>query len=330
MLVRALLACVVLLLEPAPGRTETAPVDAPDTEAEPLYATPTRLDRAGRVVAAVEINGQGPFRFIVDTGANRSALATELVERLQLPVTGSATVGVHGVTGYAELPSVEVERLRVGTLELQERRLPVLPHAVLADADGILGVEGLQEARIEIDFGSDRVTIRPSRGRRASRDFLTVPARLEKGGLLVVRGRVGEIRAQVIIDTGAERSIGNRRLAEALARATEDAERSESIVVGATPGSVTASAYLSPPISIGDAKLRNVMVTFGELHVFRVWDLEDEPAILVGMDVLGTLEQLVVDYARREFHFKPYGEQRPSVSMCGRAGCGSRLPGRSP
>lgn len=320
----------MLVVTPVHGQIPPPLAAAQDGEPEPLYATPTRLDRAGRVVVVVEVNGQGPFRFIVDTGANRSAVSEGLAERLQLPVAGSASIGVHGVTGYAELRAVEIERLRVGSVDLAKLRLPVLARSVLADADGILGVEGLQEARVEIDFENDSVAIRRSGGQRAPRGYLTVPARLEKGGLLVVRGRVGRIRAQVIIDTGAERSIGNRRLAEALAPTMNDVERSESIVVGATPGSVTASAYLSPPISIGSAKLRNLIVTFGDLHVFRVWSLEDEPAIVVGMDVLGTLDQLVVDYARQEFHLKPKGDEEPSVSLCSRTGCGSRLPGRGP
>jgi hypothetical protein len=180
------------------------------------------------VVVAVEVNGHGPFRFIVDTGANRSAVSAGLAERLQLPVAGIASIGVHGVTGYAELRAVEIEQLRVGNVELAKLRLPVLPDSVLAGTDGILGVEGLQQARIEIDFENDSVVIRRSTGQRAPRGYLTVPARLEKGGLLVVRGRVGRIRAQVIIDTGAERSIGNRPLAEALTRTLSDAERSSS------------------------------------------------------------------------------------------------------
>ena len=48
----------------------------------------TRSDRLGRVVAPVSVNGQGPFRFIVDTGANRSVLSQGLVERLGLTPEG--------------------------------------------------------------------------------------------------------------------------------------------------------------------------------------------------------------------------------------------------
>ena len=42
---------------------------------EPLFAAPTRLDRIGRVMTPVMVNGKGPFRFVIDTGASRSTLA---------------------------------------------------------------------------------------------------------------------------------------------------------------------------------------------------------------------------------------------------------------
>ena len=84
---------------PAPASTTVEAVEPEPPE--PLYAAPTRADRAGRIHAAGEINGQGPFRFILDTGANRSALAPEVVERLHLPAAEKVFLEVHGVTGSA-------------------------------------------------------------------------------------------------------------------------------------------------------------------------------------------------------------------------------------
>src|SRR5688572_17412347 len=48
------------------------------TTAEPLFASPTRIDRIGRIVAPVYINGQGPFRLVVDTGASHSTVSPQL------------------------------------------------------------------------------------------------------------------------------------------------------------------------------------------------------------------------------------------------------------
>src|SRR5438874_8726067 len=49
-----------------------------------LFASPTRLDHIGRIIAPVMVNGQGPFRFIVDTGASWSTVSPHLAHTLGL------------------------------------------------------------------------------------------------------------------------------------------------------------------------------------------------------------------------------------------------------
>jgi hypothetical protein len=62
---------------------------------------------------------------------------------------------------------------------------------------------------------------------------------------------------------------------------------------------------MAPSIRLGDTEILNLRITFGDLHVFRVWNLESEPALLIGMDLLGTVERLVIDYRRREIRVQP-------------------------
>jgi len=294
-------------------------------ESGPMYATRTTLDRIGRIVASVEINGRGPFRFVLDTGANRSAISAATADVLQLVPAEGDVVSVHGVTGNAILPVVEVTRLQVGELLIENQRLPVLPSAVFAGTDGILGVDCLQDARIEVDFGRDRVTIRRSSGRRAERGFLVVPAWLQDGGLLLVEGQVGRVPVKAILDTGAERSLGNEALRTALGRkALRPHEAVTTTVIGATPQLAQALSFEAPAIDIGGARLNNLTVSFGDLHVFNVWSMLEEPALLIGMDLLGTLEKFVVDYSRREFHLKAVSSGRPTLHRCGNE-CNTRI-----
>ena len=264
----------------APGERVELPAGAitlvgPPGGDEPTYAVPTRLDRAGRVLAP-----NGP------------------------------SIEVHGVTGTAVLPAVELDVLQAGELVLARHHMvPVLGQTVLANADGILGVEGLGSARIDIDFVDDRVTITRSSGRqRAPSGFLTIPVSLKHNGLIVVPGKVGRVRVRAIIDTGAERTLGNNALREALLKARRAATaQMVTTVFGATPDIGQGMSMIAPTIYLGEAELRDLEVTFGDLHVFRIWKLEDEPAILIGMDLLGSVEHLVIDYRRRELQVKPRG-----------------------
>jgi predicted aspartyl protease len=311
---------------PPPASPESAAALSVQPESGPVYASRTTLDRIGRIVASVEINGRGPFRFVLDTGANRSAMSAATADALQLVPAEGDVVSVHGVTGNATLPVVEVARLQAGELVFVNQRLPVLPSAVFAGTDGILGVDCLQDARIEVDFGRDRVTIRRSSGRRAGRGFLVVPAWLQRGGLLLVEGRVGRVPVKAILDTGAERTLGNEALRAALGqKALRPHEAVPTTVIGATPQLGQALSFEAPAIDIGGARLNNLTVSFGNLHVFNVWSMLEEPALLIGMDLLGTLEQFVVDYSRREFHLKPVSSRQPTLHRCGNE-CNTRIP----
>jgi hypothetical protein len=104
-----------------PQTTAVSPADS-----QPLYATSTRIDRTGRVLAPVFVNGHGPYRFILDTGANRSALGPHLVSLLGLAVAPDVTVEVHGVTGSASLPAVQNVTLTAGEIVVNLARMPVL------------------------------------------------------------------------------------------------------------------------------------------------------------------------------------------------------------
>jgi predicted aspartyl protease len=300
---------------------------AESRRSEPQYAAPTRPDRIGRMLAAVQVNGSGPYRFIIDLGANRSVLSSELAQVLGVALDTESKIIVHGVTGSAEVPMARVAQLRVGDIVLVDQKMPVLAGAVFAGADGILGIDGLQQARIEVDFGRDRVTIAPSNGRRTSGGYLTVPATMIHKGLLLVPGRVGNVETKVIIDTGAEYTIGNMSLQAALAN---DRGRSGiSLVSGATPGTVNGTTRAAPSIAIGQARLQNVPVTFTDLHIFNLWGFTNEPALILGMDVLGTVQKFVVDYGRREFLIKTYRQSNASVDRCQSGNCGTRLKPRS-
>ena len=321
-----LLALSLLGVLPVPLAAETTDEQVMAGD-QPLYAAPTRPDRVGRMLAAVEVNGSGPYRFIIDLGANRSVLSSRLATLLGLATASIDTVEVHGVTGSAVVPMAVVDELRVGSIVLVDQQMPVLAGAVFADADGILGIDGLQQSRIEVDFRHDRVKIGLSDPRSAPHGYLTVPARMINEGLLLVAGRVGHVNTHVIIDTGAEYTIGNMQLQQALLSVNRKGDRRDSVVSGATPGTANGVTHATPSITIGEARLRNIPVTFSDLYIFSLWGLADEPALIVGMDVLGTEQKFVVDYGRREFQIKAYPQTGADVDRCLSGNCGTRLRG---
>ena len=101
-------------------------------EPEPLFAAPTRLDRIGRVMTHVMVNGKGPFRFVIDTGASRSTLSPHLAKTLGLTHSVGRNVMLNGVTGAAEVPTVAVQSIEIGDLKFENQDLPVIQGVVLS------------------------------------------------------------------------------------------------------------------------------------------------------------------------------------------------------
>ena len=279
---------------------------------EPLFAAPTRLDRIGRVMTQVMINGKGPFRFVIDTGASRSTLAPHLAKALGLSHSVGRNVMLNGVTGAAEVPTVPIDSIEIGSLKFENQNLPVIFTSIMGNADGILGVAGFHDQRIDVDFKRDRVQVLASTGRRPHFSMVTARAQRNQSGLMILDVRVGRrIKAKAVIDTGAERTLGNIALQDALNKGKKRRDPISAIVHGATPDIADGEVQEIKEAAIGDMKLTNLEVIFSDFHVFKLWGLDKEPALLIGMDMLGVLERLVIDYRRNEVSM--YGQRASAI-----------------
>jgi predicted aspartyl protease len=275
------------------------------TAPEPRFVAPTSRDRIGRIWAPVSINGKGPFRLVVDTGASHSAVTARVAEILGLSGESKHTATLRGATGSVIVPMIPIESLEVGELLMQPQRLPVVPDA-LGGAEGVLGMDGFKNKRIFIDFRRDNITIMRSRDERPGRGFIAVPVKFMRGRLLMVDAWLGGVRVKAIIDTGGQATLGNLALREALAerRKKQDAAAVADSVTGATLDVQSGNRISTPSIAMGDVLVRNPAMTFADFAIFEYWKMTDEPAMLIGMDVLGLLDTLVIDYRRRELQMK--------------------------
>ena len=266
-------------------------VEAP----EPRYVSPTRRDRIGRIWAPVFINDKGPFRLVLDTGASNSAVNSRVAERLGLPLNDANSIILRGVTGSRIVPTIPINSLVVGDLELQGRRLPIVTDA-LGGAEGVLGTEGLLDKRIYIDFSRDRITIFKSHLEQPPKGFTAVPFKIVGGLLMIIDARIGRVKAKAIIDTGGQATLGNVALREALLRRYRETRVRPDTITGATLDVQHGDRIPTPPIELGGLTLRDVSVTIGDMYIFQHWHMTNEPTILVGMDLLGLVDTMIIDY----------------------------------
>ena len=295
---------------PASAEPAAVPADAIENLAdvmveapEPRYVAPTMRDQIGRIWAPVRINGRGPFRLVLDTGASGSGVTAMVALALGISTTDSPPVLLRGVTGEATVPTIRVDTLSVGDIAVDSPLLPIVPDA-LGGAQGVLGSEGLKNKRIFIDFHHDKIVITYSRDERSPRGFYTVPFHLVHGQLIVIDAMVGSVRTHAIVDTGGQSTIGNLALRAALNERSFNYHGKPDRIVGATLAEQAGELVGAPAIAMGPIQMRDAGVTFADIYIFKYWKMLNEPALMIGMDALGTLDTLIIDYRRKELQIR--------------------------
>jgi predicted aspartyl protease len=306
-----LVACVAVLLSAGASAAQPPASPAKADPSDMLFASPTQADRAGRIVVPVFINGKGPFRFLVDTGADGSMISQPLVRMLGLTSNHTSDERVQGTTGIERLPCVRIDEMRIGSIVKHNVRMPVSPSPVLTGLGGILGMAGFGPVRVVVDFHSNRVEIDRSSARMVE-GYLGIQARRTTGGLLMIPAQVGDIQVEAVIDTGAEVSLGNSALRVALLR--EAAQRAEDArIYGVTKQISNGGISDSPMITVGPIAIEGLGIVYSDIPIFKAWHLDSRPALIIGMNVLGSVQGLVLDYPRARVYMRP--QQPAGISV---------------
>ena len=307
-------AASVALLFSALAWTAEAPPADPDVESgelqefvitapEPRYVASTRRDRIGRIWTPVLINGRGPFRLALDTSSANSAIRAQVVAKLGIVPVAGESIRVRGVTGTSIVSTVRVDSMVIGDMAIENRRLPVIADA-MGGADGVLGNEGLRDKRIYIDFVNDFLSIRLSRDEPAPDGFITIPITFGKDYLPVVDARVGRIPVKAIISTGGQSTLGNLATRDALLEQRKQ-EGTVEAILDVTDTKQDAEGYRIGPIAIGDTiRINMPRMIFADLGIFKSWEMTSEPTLIIGMDALGLLDPMIIDYRRAELHVR--------------------------
>lgn len=251
-----------------------------------------------RLTIPVRIDGSGPFNFMIDTGSQATAITREINERLRLRSAGTAMLV--GMASRRMVDLVEVARLDIGSHSITDLTAPVLER-VNVGADGIVGLDSLQDFRVLLDFRDQTIALEDMRDRRASsRGFeIVVRARQRLGQLLITDAVVEGVRATVIIDTGAQASLANNALRDRI-RTKRASEVTTTDVNGVD---LVGQMSLMRNLTIEGLSLTNVPLTFADTPAFESLGLTDTPALSLGMQHLALFDRVAIDFANRRVMF---------------------------
>lgn len=293
------LAAALVCAVPLSAQDAPAAETPPPTDAETLAWL---NDATRRMTVPVEIDGRGPYQFIVDTGSERTVISRELANDLGL-APGRAAL-VHSMTEVSHIPTVVIPMMEVGARRTTDIHAPALPQLNLGAA-GMLGSDSLQSQQVEFDFIRRQMTVSSARRRvqRPSDDEIVITARSRLGRLVLVDASVDGQPVHAIVDTGAEYTIANDALRARLQRRGRLGEVRTVELISVTGGRFNAEYTIARRLRIGGIDIEQLPIAFAAVHIFRQLDLEDRPAILLGMDALRLFDRVAVDFANRRVRF---------------------------
>lgn len=255
-------------------------------------------DTYGRPTASTTINGEGPFAFMVDTGSTTTVISQRLATLLGTINTGEAIVA--GTTGTTITPVTALDTVQTGAVTRERLRVAILPDTGLARGDGILGADVFAGKRLHFAIRDKLVRVEPTK--RATRIAPRGNMRLRNGMLAEVDGRVGNISAKLMLDTGADHCIANLALGEALRTEHPRLERVPKVrVVGVTGHKILGEYVALPRVDLKAFSVKDAAAVIADASIFKLWELEKEPAMIVGVNLLSRLSSFSIDYGARVF-----------------------------
>ncbi len=281
-------------------KTTVGAITAADNLGTDAETIAIERDRASRMTVPVSIDGRGPFSFMIDTGSERTVVSRDIASILTLEFAEIARLV--SIAGSKMVQTVYLPEVTLGRRNYGELVAPMLePHHI--GADGILGLDGLQDQRILFDFLENAITVEDVTERVRTGDFeIVVSARRKSGQLIFTDATLGGKRISVVIDTGAQSNIGNLALLKRLGTSNR-ASAVQASLTSVTGQTILADAGLAQDFRIGRAQFDYVPIVFADTDAFRELGLDKTPALLLGMSTLRLFNRMMIDFKQRRVLF---------------------------
>jgi predicted aspartyl protease len=255
------------------------------------------------ILLPVRVNDQGPFDFILDTGAGTSLLSSDSAKRLQVKILGSKDGQTAG--GKVSVSLAKVDSLAVGDATLDDVDVGIvdLNHigkTVGAKIDGDLGYNFLKHFCVTIDYSNCEIHLVDA---KRVRDFGTlakteIPIRLASLAkpLILIDVHVnGRGPFQFAIDTGTSTTAITPELAKELGVATSPVG---SATTGAAHVDVTAGSLQS--FQVGRVKIDNMAVLTADFFTMLSDAIGTKLDGIVGYNFLRNYK-VMIDYPNETF-----------------------------
>jgi predicted aspartyl protease len=262
---------------------------------------PVKIAPTGHATVPV-VSTFGVRQFVMDTGAEGSAVYADFAEAVGLVSTGNTML--QGQTGSSDVPVVQLHDLTLDGVRKGPIEALLLPRR--ADGVRLAGIVGLDvfgDRTLDFDLPNRRVSLLPPHTRPLIVSAVPVVASPTVGNLLTVPVKIGAVSATAVIDTGARKTRINWALARLLGLDASALDKGET-VQGATNRAVETGATRLHDVRLGSRRLADAPALVADLPVFKAFGVAGKPAVILGLDWLeGT--RMIIDFPARLVWFEP-------------------------
>ncbi len=278
---------------------------------EPVASVPYRIDYDGWYTIDVNVNGQGPYHFIIDTGATLTAVFESITASQPLFDAVGPDLRILGLSGAQYLPPVTIGDIDIGGLEFTDHVGVVIPDwdGVENMPHGVLGLDFLSAYTVYFNAPAGRIEFYAPDNPPTDKLTDMGRTRLElnrftrrNDGLYAVTATIDRRRIPFILDLGAAGTIINynamRRL---LGGIYIDAPRGSAASTGSKIRDIFGDQSIARSIRITSIRMggarwgRRILVVYNA-GIFNELGLYSRPYGLMGADMFRD-RSFILDFA---------------------------------
>jgi hypothetical protein len=219
--------------------------------------------------------------FIFDTATTHTAVAEPVAAQLGYQRDASRYRRADSMTGAFDTEYFTLSGFDFGAGSRAVNAIVLFDDQTRAfHAAGLVGADAIGAGGYSLDLPAAQ--LRLTEGGPLRGDLRLSPERLMLG-----EARVGGVSTpiKIMIDTGATASLGNMALARA-ARGGRSAQTTQVEGVSSSETVVSYERKLVAGLEVGDLCMGWFYVSVADVHAFDVRGWADEPALIIGLDVL--------------------------------------------
>lgn len=269
---------------------------------------PLRRDSTGHLLVPVLVNGTGPYPFIFDVGADRSAVYHAFATAHGLPKGHRGELS--GAVGNEPEMTTRIDSLSLDGRAIRHVDVDTLPDRPDgAKIAGVAGVDFMMDRLVVMDTGCESVALLPVGTNPAGvagvhASFVKAGA-IHDGKQLTLPVWINGVKGMATLDTGARATMINRRFAHAAwIKPDSPVFKNGPAVRGATQQIIQSRIGPIGNIRFAAMTRNGVTARVVDLPMFDDAAWAGGPAMNLGLDLLHNT-RLTVDYRQRKFWMAP-------------------------